>query len=163
MIDRIYIIYNINKEADRFLNLSKQLLKIKFPKNKIEFFSYIWKDQITDSIVKKYCKTDSILETLKYKSLNKAEISLFLNHIHCLQQIRNKFSKGNFIIFESDIFFKPNFDKNLNELINSIQNIDWDIINIGRRRNRGGCGGFIGLACSLAWAALLVSDDSALV
>ena len=70
MIDRIDIIYNINKEADRFLNLSKQLLKIKFPKNKIEFFSYIWKDQITDSIVKKYCKTDSILETLKYKSLN---------------------------------------------------------------------------------------------
>ena len=37
------------------------------------------------------------------------------------------------------------------------------LVILNRGRNRGGCVGFTGLACSLGWAALLVSDDSALV
>ena len=65
--------------------------------------------------------------------LTTGEISLFLNWIFGLKQIRETYSKGNFLILESDAIFTNNFnEQRISKIltdINSIENLD--ILNIG--------------------------------
>jgi GR25 family glycosyltransferase involved in LPS biosynthesis len=134
----IYIICNETKENDRLESIKKQLEKIKNKNSfEINFYSYLWGDEITNDIYNKYCKTDN---SMKYhgrkkslKPLSKGELSLCLNNIECLKKIKNKYSSGYFLILESDFIFHKNFEENLINLYEYLKNyyVDFDIINIG--------------------------------
>ena len=71
------------------------------------------------------------------KNLNNGEISIFLNNIELFKKIKEEYNEGYFLILESDAYVFPNMKfnmNNINEIINSIQNIkDWDIVNVGAR------------------------------
>ena len=134
---KTYILCNKDKEPERFKSAQNQIVTFNLSETlDIEHFNYIWADEITQEIRKKYCKSDWTMRkhgrNMKDKPLTNGEISLFLNHIECLKKIRKEYSDGNFIIFESDVLFKANFNIKLQTVLNQIQNInDWDIINIG--------------------------------
>ena len=52
--------------------------------------------------------------------LSNGEISLFLNHLECLKNIKNTFNDGIFIILESDVIFKPNFNEDIIKIVKSL-------------------------------------------
>lgn len=135
MIDKIYILCNINEEPDRYSNILNQIKQLDIDQSKIEFFNYCWSSDITLELYNFYCKThksQEISPSTGISTLSKQQISLFLNYIECLKKIKNTNSNGNFIILESDIIFYPKFIQNLNSILESINNIpDWDIINLG--------------------------------
>lgn len=133
-ITKIYIIVNKKNEEARYDNLIKQL-QIHNIKN-YEFIDHTWGSEITEEIRNEYVKSDFSMRrhgrSMKEKPLSNGEISLFLNHIECLTNIKNKFDDGIFLILESDALFTDNFNMNLQEVIqNSACINDWDIINIG--------------------------------
>ena len=136
MLKHIYFLCNKKNEYERYDYIIKQILQINL--EKFSIFSYCWGNQITEDVKTKYCKTDNSMKMYphnrnkKIKPLSNAEISLFINHIKCLKKIREKYSNGYFIIFESDVIFENNFNKKLKNLLLSVKQIkDWDIINIG--------------------------------
>ena len=117
----IYIIINTEKEKDRLMHLQKQLLEHEL--SNITLFCKFWKTDITENFINKYKCSEK---------LNNGEISLFLNHIECLKEIKSKYSDGIFIILESDVIFLDNFKNNIEEIIESSKGLkEWDIINIG--------------------------------
>ena len=110
---KTYILCNKDKEPKRFKSVQNQIATFNLSETlDIEHFNYIWADEITQEIRKKYCKSDWTMRkhgrNMKNKPLTNGEISLFLNYIECLKKIRKEYSDGNFIIFESDVLFKDN-------------------------------------------------------
>lgn len=138
--NKLYFLCNKYKEPDRYNLLLKQINQTNLCN--YEFFNYIWGNQITPELRKKYCKTDYTMtfhgRSMITKPLSNGEISLFLNHIECLRKIRRDYSEGLFLIMESDVIFQDvnNFNSQLNDLFNSIKMLDneWDIINIGNTK-----------------------------
>ena len=59
------------------------------------------------------------MEEIWRKPLSNGEISLFLNHIKCLESIKMNFDKGNFLILESDALFTKNFKIDLQKIIDN--------------------------------------------
>jgi len=124
---KTYILCNKDKEPRRFQSVQNQIATFNLSETLyIEYFNYIWGDEITQEIRKKYCKSDWTMRkhgrNMKDKPLTNGEISLFLNHIECLKKIRKEYSDGNFIIFESDVLFKDNFNVKIQTVLNQIQN-----------------------------------------
>ena len=133
----IFFICDKNNEPERYDNLCNQLLQTTFPKEKYDFFTHIWGDQITSEIRNKYCKSDFSMQlhnrNMKTKPLTNGEISLFFNHIECLRKIRKEYNTGLFFIFESDAIFCNNFQYLLNKVCEEVSCVDdWGIINIGQ-------------------------------
>ena len=134
MIIHTYFLCNKDKEPDRYNSLVKQIKELDI--NNYSFFSYIWGDEITSELRNKWVKSDTSMRyhnrDMITKPLSNGEISLFLNHIECLKQIKENYQSGYFLICESDVIFKDNFNNNLNTIFNLINNKnDIDIINIG--------------------------------
>ena len=138
---KIFIICNKEFEKERYENSIQQLKKISKTNIEIEYFNYIWGHEITDNIYKKYCKTDKSMckhgRLMNIKPLTNGEVSLVLNHIECLKNIRKMYKNdynGYFLILESDFILSDNFENNINDLLTFIYNqkLNFDIINIGK-------------------------------
>lgn len=135
---KIFIICNKILEKDRYNHSIEQLKKISKNKIEIEYFSHIWAKDITNDIYNKYCKTDNSMRyhgrLMNIKPLTKGEVSLVLNHIECLKKISKMYKNGYFLILESDFILTDNFELNIKNLLNSIEDkkINFDIINIGK-------------------------------
>lgn len=135
---KMYFLCDKEKESIRYNFLIKQIENVNL--QNYEFFNYIWGTDITDTIRKKYCKSDYTMQfhgrNMITNPLSNGEISLFLNYIECLRKIRNEYTDGIFITMESDVIFGNDFNKNLMELLNSINllNKEWDIINISNTK-----------------------------
>ena len=134
----IYIICNKIKEKDRFQSIETQLEKIKNKNSfEINFYSYLWGDELNDNHYNHYCKTDN---SMKYhgrkknvKPLTKGELSLSLNNIECLKKIKQTYKEGYFLILESDFLFNSDFEENIIMLCDYLKNnnVNFDVINIG--------------------------------
>lgn len=135
---KTFVICNKEKESERFDYLNKQIktlgidtfLEIKILDN------LTWSDDITDNFITTMCKTDKSMiqhgRTMSKKPLSKAEISLFMNHLNCLEYIVKNVDNENCLILESDIIFKRGIRNNLfliRDISKRLKN--WDIINIG--------------------------------
>jgi GR25 family glycosyltransferase involved in LPS biosynthesis len=139
MLRHIYFICNKEEENDRFVSLMNQINNLNIENYSI--FHHIWKTQITPEFREKWVKTDT---TMKYHGRNmltnpltNGEISLFLNHIECLREIRKNYKDGYFCIFESDAIFSENFNDNLIKVLDiAKEKSDVDIINIGCGSNQ---------------------------
>ena len=134
MIKHTYFICNPEKEPERYHSIVKQINEINM--TEYTFSCFFWGNDITPEIRKQWCKSDI---SMKYHGrnmtscpLNNGEISLFLNHIYCLKEIRKKYTKGNFCIFESDVIFNDFYNTKLQKVLEiSKEFTDIDIINIG--------------------------------
>ena len=128
-----FVIMNKEKEPDRYIHFLEEIEKHKLADFlNINYFNNCWKTDITPEIREKYCKSDWTMKkhgrNMKDKPLTNGEISLFLNWIFCLKQIRETYSEGNFLILESDAIFINNFnEQRISKIltdINSIENLD---------------------------------------
>lgn len=132
-MDKFFIICNKEKEKNRLENLEKIIDNSKIDKNKIEFFCKCW---FTDIEKNKNDKNLTEYDGYTFYNLNNAEISVFINHIEILKNIKENYKEGNFLILESDIYVYPGFNfsnEHLNEILDFSNNLEnWDIINIGR-------------------------------
>lgn len=135
---KTYVICNKQYEKERYDFLMKQIKLLginSFLDIKI-LDGLTWKDDITDKCLEFYCKTDYSMKkhgrNMINKPLNRGEISLFMNHVKCLEDIIQTETSGNFLILESDVIFKRNTRMKLDDILkNMIHLPDWDIINIG--------------------------------
>jgi len=143
-----FIIINKEKEQERYNYIQNQIKNYNLDKTlNINYFNFIWGNEINSEIRNKYCKSDWSMRkhdrTMEKNPLSNGEISLFLNHLECLKNIKNTFNDGIFIILESDVIFKPNFNEDIIKIVKSLNYLnDWDIINIGEGtrdylKNRG--------------------------
>ena len=133
-----FVIISKKNEKERYTHFLTQVEKYKLHEIlNIHYFNHCWKSDITQEIRERYCKSDWTMRkhgrNMKDKPLTNGEISLFLNFIECLRNIRTKYNSGYFLILESDVIFRNTFyNKKLDEILNDIKNIsDLDILNIG--------------------------------
>ena len=131
---KIFFLCNKLKEPERYISLLKQITDNNI--TNYEIVSYYWSDDITTEFKKEWVKTDTAMIThgrpMTTHPLTNGEISLFMNYLTCLKNIRDSNTHGLFFIFESDVIFKGDFFKHVNELIDIVRNRDdWDIVNIG--------------------------------
>lgn len=134
MITHTYFLCNKEKEQDRYNFIVKQTKELNI--NNYTVFTHIWGDEITPELYTKWVKTDN---SMKYHNrsmitnpLKNGDVSVVLNYIECLKQIRDNYKSGYFLLCESDIVFKNDFNNNINIVFNLInQKNDIDIINIG--------------------------------
>lgn len=130
----IYFICNKNKEEERYASLQRQIDNLALSNYKI--VSYSWADTITSEFKNEWVKTDTAMilhgRPMSKNPLNNGEISLFVNHIECLKEIKKTQKEGIFLICESDVIFKNEYIKYIDELIKKLSvRDDWDIVNIG--------------------------------
>lgn len=122
-MDKIYIICSEEYEPERKENMETQLENGNFNKNKIEYFCKNWKTDLNLEI-----KYDDCI----FENLNLGEISVFINHMEILKNIKNNFTEGNFLILESDAYAYPGLEFTQNKIDKILEfNNNWDIINIG--------------------------------
>jgi hypothetical protein len=135
---KIFILCNKEREPERYQFQQEQIEKHTL--ENCTFFTHCWSNDITKEMRDMYCKTDTAMRThgrnMKSQPLRNTEISLFLNWIECLRQIKREYSDGLFLILEADAILIHNFSELLRSLVDLVNEIsDWDIVNIGE-----GCG-----------------------
>jgi GR25 family glycosyltransferase involved in LPS biosynthesis len=131
---KIFFLCNKLKEPERYESLLKQIAENNI--TNYEIVSYYWSDDITPEFKNEWVKTDTAMIThgraMAKHPLTNGEISLFMNYITCLKNIKDSNKDGLFFIFESDVFFKKEFSNYISELIRIVENRDdWDTVNIG--------------------------------
>lgn len=133
MIDHIFFLVNPKYEPERYKSIIEIIKTHKLTNYTI--FTHTWGCDITETIRSSCTKTDTSMRfhgrTMDKSPLSNGEISLFLNHIACLRNIRKFFTDGLFLLFESDVLLNDNFNENLEKVIKMSKNYAWDIINIG--------------------------------
>ena len=135
IVSHTFFLCNKDKEPSRYESIMKQIDDISLTNYSI--LSHTWGTDITPEIREKYCKTDTcmryICREMISRPLANTEISLFLNHIECLRNIRDQYTSGNFVIFESDVLFFDGYSEKITKVLElASQHNDIDIINIGK-------------------------------
>lgn len=135
MLAHTYFICDKEKEPDRYKSISDQITSLNI--ENYTFFKYIWGSEVTPELRQQYCKSDTCMRFQgRCHPLLNTEISLFLNHIECLRDIRKNYTTGYFAIYESDVLFYKDYHKNIEEILHQSKEYDnIHIINIGE-----GCG-----------------------
>jgi len=132
LINDIYIISSPIFEPERIEFINNNFTKkLELSNYNIKFYCPTYRNTITKEILKGKIEDDSIDSILKNKE-RLSEISLFINHISVLKEIKKNYKDGYFLVFESDVFPSDNiniFNETL-ELLNK-NNHNWDVINIG--------------------------------
>lgn len=121
----IYVI-NLKDRLDRKLRTEATLNKYNLKATFVEAVNGRYLD-LPNLLQKGFVKYDPKMK----RYLRKGEIGCYMSHIKSWKLIQ-KSGVPYGMIFEDDITFVPNFRKKLNEILHSTQNIDWDIIYIGR-------------------------------
>jgi hypothetical protein len=127
-LDRTFCISSKKFEPDRYNRLTTLFSKLKLS---TEFIQPTYKHTITEEIYNKYVKTDDIFN-LRSSLLKKAELSISLNFLNVFQHICKNYSKGHFLILESDVYLHGNTN-DINNIIDTLNehNPIWDCVHIG--------------------------------
>jgi hypothetical protein len=132
-IDKIFILCNKENEKDRYEKWQN------WTKNRsdIEFFSYRWAHELSDSDIEQYYIRDKNIEDFegRFRSfpLNKAEISSGINWIKMLEEIKSQ-NLNRVLVLESDVYFDEYFEDDFNraiKILNGIPEDQWDMLSIG--------------------------------
>jgi GR25 family glycosyltransferase involved in LPS biosynthesis len=134
----IFCVVNKTEEQDRYHKLQDMFKKHELD-NYYKCISPTWKNTITQEQIKKYIKSTEYL--IKYrqainlppKRMNRAELSVILNHRAVLRHISKNYDSGYFLIVESDVQFTENFNMFPEILKQMNENEDkWDLMYIGK-------------------------------
>jgi hypothetical protein len=132
-IDRIYLIAHPNHEKERIERVVKQFKTYQFPLQKITAGAATWGTDITPQIM--YSVWDPFMRvgipnySWKSRFLSKGEISLVLNFYAVIRDAIQKKYKY-VIIFESDVFLRPDFIPRFNDLWQDLSG-NWDYVSLG--------------------------------
>jgi len=139
-VSQIRFICSNEFEPTRFDRLNKMIDKIGLDRSIIKFDCKCYKHTITDDIYNKHVRTSicNYIPWCKDKYQRKSDLSLILNYLYNLEDIERSFDDGIFIIFESDVDIKSNF----NELPNLIRLLKdnygkWDAVHFGQDGHNG--------------------------
>ena len=133
-IDMIYVLSNQEYEPERYTRLTNMFSSLNLS-NHVRYMLPTYKHTITDQDMKNLVQEDLVIRVRPDIPMRKAEISLFLNYKHILQDIVDNYKdKSMFMLFESDVFVKyQNLDK-FKDFLTYVKNLDknsWDLIHIG--------------------------------
>ena len=129
-IDQVYFLCNEMYESKRFHTLKTMCKDLGFLEGNCTFLCPTYKHTITDEMYSKYVQTDLVTVMRPNIPMKRAEISLFLNYKAALEHITMHFRKSTVLIFESDVYAKPNWQE-LNTTMNLLHGKHWDCIHIG--------------------------------
>ena len=115
---RAYFIVSPEHEPDRYKLVLENIKKFNDYKILCEW--------ATPGIAEKYGTGE-----LSHKTKD-GHVSVYMNYMNCLRDIRDNYTQGNFLIFESDAIFFDNFNENIEKVVEIAKKIpNWGIINIG--------------------------------
>jgi hypothetical protein len=136
LINKVYAISSHIFEPVRYKRLCEMFTNMGLINDNVSFICPTYKQTITDEIMKKHVKYNYV-KRLRYLGMKKSEISLFLNYRAVLENIRNNYSNGIFLILESDAFQTGRTVCEFNDFVNEMyKKINyWDLIHIGSDGN----------------------------
>ena len=130
MIKQYYIIVNQDNEPERYESILNIIKTYNIKDYTIK--KQLWANDITDDQYNEIAKYNRAMKFHgRELPLTKSEISLFMNHISYLKEIKETYNEGYFIIFESDVLLYDDFNKKLEQIIELSKEVDFDIINMG--------------------------------
>jgi hypothetical protein len=94
----------------------------------VTYFQPTYKDKLSSQEIQQYY---SVKSSLHGRPLKLSEISIFLNYIYLLKMIRETYSDGYFVIFESDVRFEQNLLNYLQIFSDFLQRVSPDACSIG--------------------------------
>jgi hypothetical protein len=127
LIHHIFVIGDPSRETERIQYLQTEFQKFGL-ENYVTYFQPTYKDNISSQEIQQYYPDKS---SLHGRPLKLSEISIFLNYIYLLQMIRQKYSDGYFVIFESDVRFEQNLLNYLQIFSDFLQQVSPDACSIG--------------------------------
>lgn len=132
LINQVYAISSPQFEPERYKRLYDMFNKMGLSNDNVSFICPTYKQTITDEIMMRHVKHNYV-KRLRYLGMKKSEISLFLNYRTVLENIRNNYSGGIFLILESDAFQTGRTVCELNDFVHEMHKKinDWDLIHIG--------------------------------
>lgn len=140
-INRIFIICDREKEADKYDKWNRWIADSKFKDSYVDIFSYKWGDNLTDEDIKEHSNDDGTMARLfpfraKFP-LKKSEISLGINFMKILKTSL-KAGYENILVFESDAILHPNFIDKFNSYMRDVYESysNWHILSVGCGMNK---------------------------
>jgi hypothetical protein len=96
----------------------------------VTFLCPTYKHTITDAQYSEYVQKDLVTVLRPTVPMKRAELSLFLNYKAVLEHVTKRFRNGRVLIFESDVYAKPNW-RDLTDTLEKLKGKQWDCIHIG--------------------------------
>ena len=131
-VTKIYCIANEQFEPVRYKRLNDMFTKHNVQHTLIKYMCSSWKHLMSDEIMDNYVTSKDFVLRYRNTRMEKNEISLFINNIDILKDIKNSYTDGVFLILESDVIEGPQFNMMPEVMKLALDNIDkWDLMYIG--------------------------------
>ena len=132
-IDAVYLLCHPEKESSRWQRLQQHLDQRGIPREKWVLINKTWGDELDESVFQSYNpfvpRNGCPYLCWKGRSLSLGEISLILNF---WSGVDDALSKGykQVMFFESDVFLREDFNDRLADLMEQLQNVQWDFVSL---------------------------------
>jgi hypothetical protein len=134
-ISKVVCIVSEEKERDRYNKMVQQLVDNNFDDFITEYLLPTYYDNMDKKLFNKIKINNSKYLISNNREISLREVSIFLNFYIIMKRILGYYRTGIFIIFESDVIFKDNF--NLVHTVISNQKLDnFDCISFGNGENQ---------------------------
>ena len=133
-ISKVVCIVSEEKERHRYNKMVQQLVDNNFDDFITEYLLPTYYNNMDKKLFNKIKINNSKYLISNNKEISLREVSIFLNFYIIMKRILGYYRSGLFIIFESDVIFKENFNS-LHKIISSINLDEFDCISFG-----SGCG-----------------------
>ena len=125
-ITKIFVIGNEEREPERIAYL-KEYFESKGIHG-VEYVQDTYKDTLIQPQIDMFEPTIKISENRAFKP---AEMSIFLNFIYLFHKIAKEYTKGSFLIFESDVRFESDITTYFQQLDYFIHEVEPEFLSIG--------------------------------
>lgn len=132
-ISKVVCIVSEEKERDRYNKMVQQLVDNNFDDFITEYSLPTYYDNMDKKLFNKIKINNSKYLISNNKEISLREVSIFLNFYIIMKRILGYYRNGIFIIFESDVIFKDNFNS-LHTVISKLDN--FDCISFGNGENQ---------------------------
>ena len=130
LVDQVYFLCNEEFEHSRFHSLQEMCADLGWKEWNVTFLCPTYKHTITDAQYSQYVQKDLVTVLRPTIPMKRAELSLFLNYKAVLEHATMRFRNGRVLIFESDVYAKPNW-RDLQGTLEILKGKQWDCIHIG--------------------------------
>jgi hypothetical protein len=129
-ISKVVCIVSEEKERDRYNKMVQQLVDNKFDDFITEYSLPTYYNNMDKKLFNKIKINNSKYLISNNKEISLREVSIFLNFYIIMKRILGYYRSGMFMMFESDVIFKENFNS-LQTILSTINLKDFDCISFG--------------------------------